>query len=125
MIGLYLTWAAPDLVDEQILSCLGSDVRPFDITEEGLVLLPRAGRLGSTLYDLEERPRLIPRMPDGTEIDADAANAASVDAEVLVFSRTQTRWSDWVAAWTIEESGLPLPQLLPDKAHPDSFTEPA
>jgi hypothetical protein len=124
LIGIYRV-GGTDLVDEQILACLGSQARPFDVTEEGLVLLPRAGRSGSTLYDLEETPRIIPRMPDGTQIDADAAHAASVDAEALVFSRTLTRWSDWVSAWTVEESGLPFPQILPDKAHPESFARPA
>ena len=124
LIGIYRV-GGTDLVDEQILACLGSQARPFDVTEEGLVLLPRAGRLGSTLYDLEETPRIIPRMPDGVQIDADAAHAASVDAEALVFSRTLTRWSDWVSAWTVEESGLPFPQILPDKAHPESFARPA
>ncbi len=124
LIGIYRI-GGTDLVDEQVLACLGSQARPFDVTEEGLLLLTRAGRTGSTLYDLEETPRIIPRMPDGTQIDADAAQAASIDAESLVFSRTRTRWSDWVAAWNVEEAGQSFPQLLPDKAHPEAFTAPA
>ncbi len=41
LIGIYRV-GGTDLVDEQILACLGSQARPFDVTEEGLVLLPRA-----------------------------------------------------------------------------------
>jgi hypothetical protein len=120
LIGFYRVGGA-DLVREQIVSCLGPQSPPYDVTEAGLVLLPRPGRSGSTVYDLEEAPRIIPQVLDGSRIDADAANAASVDSESLVFGRTRTRWNDWVAAWSLEESGSPFPPLLPEKAHPEAI----
>jgi hypothetical protein len=123
LTGFYRVGGA-DLVREQIVACLGQGVRPYDVTEAGLVLLPRAGRTNSIVFDLEQWPRIIPQVPDGSQIDADAANAASVDAESLVFGQTRTRWTDWVAAWSLEESGSPFPALLPEKAHPEAFTLP-
>jgi len=121
LVGFYRVGGA-DLVREQIVACLGQGARPYDVTEAGLVLLPRADRTTSILFDLEQSPRIIPQVPDGSQIDADAANAASIDAESLVFGRTHTRWTDWVAAWSLEESGSRFPELLPEKAHPQAFT---
>lgn len=120
LIGFYRVGGV-DLVREQIVACLGPQVRPYDVTEAGLVLLPRPDRNGSTVYDLEESPRIIPQVLDGSRIDADAAHAASVDAEALVFGRTRTGWNDWVTAWSVEESGSPFPSLLPEKAHPEAL----
>jgi hypothetical protein len=121
LIGFYRVGAA-DLVREQIAACLGPQAWPYDVTEAGLVLQPRPGRSHPIVFDLTESPRIIPRALDGSAIDRDAANAASIDAEALVFGRTQTRWSDWVAAWTLEETGAPYPPLLPENANPESLT---
>ena len=121
LVGFYRAGGA-DLVREQIVACLGPQVRPYDVTEAGLVLLPRAGRRDSIVFDLEQSPRIIPQVPDGSQIDTDAANAASVVSESLVFGRTRTRWTDWVAAWSLEESGSPFPSLLPEEAHPEAIT---
>ena len=120
LVGFYRVGGA-DLVSEQIVACLGTQALPYDVTEAGLVLLPRAGRRDATVFNLEETPRIIPQVLDGSHIDADAANAASIDAESLVFGRTRTRWTDWVAAWSLEESGSLFPALLPEKAHPEAF----
>lgn len=120
LVGFYRVGGA-DLVREQIVACLGPQVRPYDVTEAGLVLLPRPGRQGSTVYDLDESPQIVPRVLGGARIDADAAYSASVDCESLVFGQTHTPWSDWVAAWTLEESGSAFPALLPEKAHPEAI----
>ena len=122
LVGFYRVGGA-DLVREQIVACLGQGVRPYDVTEAGLVLLPRGSR-DSIVFDLEQSPRIIPQVRDGSQIDADAAHAASVDAESLVFGRTRTRWTDWIAAWSLEESGSLFPPLLPETAHPEAFTLP-
>jgi hypothetical protein len=121
LVGFYRVGGA-DLVREQIVACLGQGVRPYDVTEAGIVLLPRANRTTSIVFDLEQWPRIVPQVPDGSQIDADAANAASIDAESLVFGRTHTRWTDWVAAWSLEETGSRFPELLPEKGHPEAFT---
>jgi hypothetical protein len=120
LVGFYRAGGA-DLVREQIVASLGPQVRPYDVTEAGLVLLPRAGRNDTTVFDLEESPRVIPQVLDGSRIDTDAANAASVDSESLVFGRTRTPWADWIAAWSLERSGRPFPALLPETAHPEAF----
>jgi hypothetical protein len=120
LVGLYRIGGA-DLVSEQILACLGPGAQPYDVSEAGLVLLPRVGRHDSVVYDLDETPRISPRISDGSRIDLDAADAASVDAESMIFGRTRTRWSDWIAAWSLEEAGSQFPPLLPEKAHPEAF----
>jgi hypothetical protein len=121
LVGFYRVGGA-DLVSEQIVACLGRQARPYDVTVAGLVLLPRAGRPDPIVFDLDESPRIVPRVLDGSRIDADAENTASVDAEALVFGRTQTRWTDWVAAWGLEESGSLFPPLLPEKVPPEALT---
>ncbi len=120
LVGFYRVGGA-DLVREQIIACLGPQARPYDVTEAGLVLLPRPGRNGSTVYDLDESPQIVPQVLGGARIDADAAYSASVDCESLVFGQTRTPWSDWVTAWSLEESGSPFPALLPEKAHPEAI----
>ncbi|HET6327648.1 MAG TPA: hypothetical protein VFG04_23395 [Planctomycetaceae bacterium] len=120
LVGFYRV-AGADLVREQIVACLGPEARPYDVTEAGLVLLPRPGRNGSTVYDLDESPQIVPQVLGGARIDADAAYSASVGCESLVFGQTRTPWSDWVTAWSLEESGSPFPALLPEKAHPEAI----
>jgi hypothetical protein len=125
LVGFYRVGAA-DLVREQIVACLGPQVRPYDVTEAGLVLLPRAGRNEAILYDLEQSPEITPVALDTSrnaaiQPAAGETRIAAVEAEALIFSRTQTRWTDWVAAWSEDEAGLPFPKLLPEKAHPDAF----
>ena len=118
LIGFYRVGGA-DLVREQIIACLGNAARPYDVTEAGLVLLPRAGRSTAIVYDLEQSPEIMPHSDDGGLNVAREAEA--VDPESLVFGRTRTRWSDWVAAWSLEASGSQFPALLPEKAHPDAL----
>jgi hypothetical protein len=121
LVGFYRVGAA-DLIREQIVACLGRQVRPYDLTEAGLVLLPRPGRSHSVVFDLEQSPRIGPQPLDGSQLDHDAAIAGSFDSESLVFGQTRTRWSDWVAAWSLQESGSIFPELLPENAHPRAIT---
>jgi hypothetical protein len=120
LVGFYRVGGA-DLVREQIIACLGPQVRPYDVTEAGLVLLPRSGRSCSVVYDLEQSPQIVPKVIGGSRTDAFASDAAPVDSDSLVFGRTRTRWSDWVAAWSLEDAGRQFPLLLPEKSHPESF----
>jgi hypothetical protein len=118
LVGFYRVGGA-DLVREQIIACLGNTAQPYDVTEAGLVLLPRAGRSTAIVYNIEQSPEITPHSDDGGLNVAREAEA--IDPESLVFGRTRTRWSDWVAAWSLEASGSQFPALLPEKAHPDAF----
>jgi hypothetical protein len=110
IVGLYRICGV-ELVREQITGCLGPNVMPYDVTDAGLVLLPGSGRDAEIVYDLNQFPTIEPRASGTTK-----RLAEPVAAERLVFSRTKTRWNDWVAAWRLEAAGRfpDLPPLRPE-----------
>jgi hypothetical protein len=117
LVGFYRIGGV-DLVREQVIACLGSQARPYDVTERGLTLLPGSTRQEEVVYDVDEFPEIVPRIVGAPS----AASYPTVDAESLVFGRTRTLWVEWVAAWSREDSREPFPTLLPPKAHPEAFT---
>jgi len=117
LVGFYRIGGV-DLVREQVIACLGSQARPYDVTERGLTLLPGSTRQEEVVYDVDEFPEIVPRIVGAPS----AASYQTVDAESLVFGRTRTLWVEWVAAWSREDSREPFPTLLPPKAHPEAFT---
>ena len=116
LVGFYRI-SGVDLVRGQIAACLGEGVSPYEITDAGLDLLPKAAGDAEVIYDLDEFPEIVPRI-EGALI---AANHRPVNAKSLVFADTRTLWTDWVDAWSREDAGEPFPELLPPEAHPGSF----
>jgi len=111
LVGFYRI-SGVDLVREQILTCLGPQTPPYDVTEAGLVLLPSSTRDGEVVYHLDETPQIIPKTTSLSE----SRHVQPLEADSLVFGRSKTLWSEWVHAWAREESGEPFPELAPQEA---------
>ena len=111
-----------DLVREQIDACLGRRAYPYYVTEAGLRLLPETGRPQAIVYDLDESPKIAPRIEAGSSNGSlPADESLTVVAASLVFDRTHTLWSDWVDAWSRDDAREAFPTLLPAEAHPEAF----
>jgi len=120
-IGFYRIGGV-DLVREQIDACLGRRAYPYYVTEAGLKLLPETGRPQAIVYDLDESPKIAPRMEAGSSNGSlPADESLTVVATSLVFDRTQTLWSDWVDAWSRDDAREAFPALLSAEAHPEAF----
>jgi hypothetical protein len=111
-----------DLVREQIEACLGRRANPYYVTETGLKLLPETTRPQAVVYDLDELPRIAPRIEGGSANGSlPADESPTVVATSLVFDRTHTLWSDWVDGWSQDDAREVFPALLPPDAHPEAF----
>jgi len=121
LVGFYRIGGV-DLVREQIEACLGRRAYPYYVAEAGLKLLPDTSRPQAIVYDLDEFPRIAPRIEGGSSNGSlPVDESPTVGATSLVFARTRTLWSDWVDAWSRDDALEVFPTLLAPEAHPEAF----
>jgi hypothetical protein len=85
-----------DLVREQLETNFIHN-HPYDINAEGLAIWPN----GMFSYELQvDLNRTGPIRPVPSS-EASAAGINSAEREAVVFSESNTHWSDWEALWTI------------------------
>jgi hypothetical protein len=115
--GLYKL-SGVDLVREQIEPSLRPPGSPYDITDEGLVIWPRADFAEQLVYPLEVRPEVL-RVDD--EPGPVLATGPSLSAGVLAAGQ-DVPWERWVRIWEADrsaparpEEALPGVRLLPDE----------
>lgn len=88
-----------DLVREQLETNFIHN-HPYDINAEGLAIWPN----GMFSYELQvDLNRAGPIRPVPAS-EAAAAGINSAEREAVVFSESQTHWTDWEALWTIPAS---------------------
>lgn len=89
-----------DLVREQLETNFIHN-HPYDINAEGLAIWPN----GMFSYELQvDLNRTGPIRPVPSS-EASAAGINSAEREAVVFSESNTHWSDWEALWTIPANG--------------------
>jgi hypothetical protein len=117
LVGFY-RYCGIDVVREQLASQLGPLTLNYDVTEAGLTLRPQSESPIRNPSGHIETPVTIP-----WTAGSGAKAHAGLSADTLIFRRSETLWTDWVAAWTQESAGSTFPDLPP--LHATAVTLPA
>jgi ABC-type thiamin/hydroxymethylpyrimidine transport system permease subunit len=105
LAGLYAL-AAVDLVREQIVHAIGSDV-PYDVSDEGLVLWPTGDYRTEVVYALDTDAEQLAPLVRGAVL---ATQPRPLDARAVIFRRNEITWNSWRNAFDVVEG--PVPRLL-------------
>ncbi|MDD4892328.1 MAG: hypothetical protein PHU85_20590, partial [Phycisphaerae bacterium] len=118
LAGFYKA-AGVDLVREQLEAALPPGV-PYDIAANSLVVWPAAngaaeggGYEAEVVYDLTDRPCLVPHTTVGRPVDM-----PTLDASAILFRNAPISWLRWLTTWRADHAARPaadppLPSVLP------------
>jgi hypothetical protein len=116
LVGFYRTCGI-DVVREQLAAQLGALALGYEVTEPGLVLRAQPEQLSKNRAAEVEPAITIPWVAE-----SGARSPAALEPDLLIFRRSETLWTDWVAAWSQESAGGVFPDLPP--LHPSTVTLP-
>jgi hypothetical protein len=100
--------AGVDVIREQVRAELPKEAKHFDLGPEGLLVWYGAREAPPLLYDLGDPvAELRPRVPGQRH----PTTGPTLDADRLIFGRTQLTWSGWMDTWRAGQLGDVRPRF--------------